>query len=137
MSNVNKAIRLAAIVMALSMLGLVLHNVREFGWAALLSPSTGTIPMIVFGLLLVIVWWQIAGLRTVVTIFMIGYGVLNLVGGGVLSVLPMGFLPFEPEQSLPHYTSHVIYSVTQLPLIWFGFHYLFAGNADKAKETTK
>ena len=39
------------------------------------------------------------------------WGVLNLVVGGVLSVLPLSFLPFVPEQSMSHYGVHVVYAL--------------------------
>jgi hypothetical protein len=42
--------------------------------------------------------------------------VLNLVGGGILSVLPLGLFTFQPEQSLRHYAIHVTYGVAQIPL---------------------
>lgn len=45
------------------------------------------------------------------------WAVAHLVGGGILSVLPLDILPFEPEQSLRHYFGHVVYIVTQVPLI--------------------
>lgn len=44
-------------------------------------------------------------------------GLLQLLGGAVLSVLPVGIYPFEPEQSLSHYSVHVLYGVLQVPLL--------------------
>ena len=41
----------------------------------------------------------------------------RIVGGAVLSVLPLPFLPFEPEQSVSHYLSHVVLGIAQVPLI--------------------
>jgi hypothetical protein len=43
--------------------------------------------------------------------------VFQLVGGAVISVLPLPFLPFIPEQTLEHYLSHVFLGITQIPLI--------------------
>ncbi len=40
------------------------------------------------------------------------------IGGGILSVLPVGLFPFEPEQSWKHYAFHLVYTVTQVPLVW-------------------
>jgi len=34
-----------------------------------------------------------------------------------LSVLPLPVLPFTPEQSLRHYSFHVLYAATQVPLL--------------------
>lgn len=48
---------------------------------------------------------------------LLGWAVLNLIGGGIISVLPLPFLPFEPEQSLSHYLAHVVYGLGQVPLL--------------------
>jgi hypothetical protein len=45
------------------------------------------------------------------------WGVLNLVVGGIVTVLPLPFLPFAPEQSLSHYAAHVVYTLGQVPLV--------------------
>ena len=37
--------------------------------------------------------------------------------GGTLSVLPLPVLPFEPEQTLRHYSFHLLYAATQVPLL--------------------
>jgi hypothetical protein len=47
-----------------------------------------------------------------------GWTLLNLVGGGILSVLPLPIFPFAPEQSVGHYVAHAFYAVTQVPLLW-------------------
>jgi len=41
---------------------------------------------------------------------------MNLVGGA-LSVLPLPVLPFEPEQTLRHYSFHLLYAAAQIPLL--------------------
>lgn len=48
---------------------------------------------------------------------MIAWATLHLVVGAVITVIPFGFLPFTPEQSLRHYLAHVVYGLAQLPLI--------------------
>jgi hypothetical protein len=45
-----------------------------------------------------------------------GWGLLNLVGG-FATVLPLPIWPFKPEQSARHYAFHVLYALTQLPLL--------------------
>jgi hypothetical protein len=47
----------------------------------------------------------------------LAWGVLNLVVGGILSVLPLSFLPFAPEQSMSHHGAHVVYTLGQVPLV--------------------
>jgi len=54
----------------------------------------------------------------------LGWGVLNLVIGGIVSVLPLPILPFVPEQSITHYGAHVVYTLGQVPLVVLGFRAL-------------
>ena len=56
----------------------------------------------------------------------LGWGVLNLVIGGIVSVLPLSILPFMPEQSATHYGAHVVYVVGQVPLVVLGYRALRA-----------
>ena len=51
----------------------------------------------------------------------LGWGVLNLVIGGIVSVLPLSILPFVPEQSAAHYGAHVVYTLGQIPLVVLGY----------------
>jgi len=44
-------------------------------------------------------------------------GLVQLIGGAILSVLPLPFLPFAPAQTVDHYLSHVILGITQIPLV--------------------
>jgi hypothetical protein len=59
----------------------------------------------------------------------LAWGVLNLVIGGIVTVLPLSVLPFEPEQSVTHYGAHVVYAVGQLPLIVVAYRALRAPSA--------
>ena len=106
----------AAIVLAsaIAAAGMVAHNVLEFGPAFLLRPET-VIPLAIFGVFALLAWARPA--KPYVHVLLLGWTVLNLVGGGILSVLPLGLFPFQPEQSLGHYAVHVLYAVAQLPLI--------------------
>lgn len=54
----------------------------------------------------------------------LGWGVLNLVIGGIVSVLPLSILPFVPEQSVTHYGAHVVYTLGQIPLVVLGYRAL-------------
>ena len=98
---------------AIAAAGMVAHNLFEFGPAFLLDPQT-LIPHAIFGLLALLAWARPA--NAVVHVALLTWALLNLVGGGILSVLPLGLFPFEPEQSLGHYGAHVIYGAAQLPL---------------------
>jgi hypothetical protein len=94
-------------------LGFVVHNVTELGVQTLRAPDT-VVPTAVY-LALAMVWLSPA--RPVGTWLLIGWGWLNLVGGGLLSVLPLPFLPYEPEQSASHYAMHVVYGLAQVPMV--------------------
>ena len=106
----------AAVVLAsvIAAAGMVAHNVLEFGPAFLLRPET-LIPLAIFGLFALLAWARPA--NAAVHVLLLGWAVLNLIGGGILSVLPLGLFPFQPEQSLRHYAIHVIYGVAQIPLV--------------------
>ena len=43
---------------------------------------------------------------------------VHLVIGSVVTVLPLGVLPFTPAQTSEHYISHLLYGLLQLPLLW-------------------
>jgi hypothetical protein len=45
-----------------------------------------------------------------------GWALLNLMGGA-LSVMPLSALPFGPEHTLRHYSFHLLYAATQIPLL--------------------
>ena len=51
----------------------------------------------------------------------LAWGVLNLVIGGIVSVLPLSILPFVPEQSITHYGAHVVYTLGQVPLVMLAY----------------
>jgi hypothetical protein len=107
---------LIATLTLVSWLGEVVHNAFELPQLTLLGPEN-SLPGL-FSLLLFMGWWKQPRGRKVWRWLLIGWAAFHLIGGGILSVIPFSFLPFYPEQSLQHYLAHVIYSVTQLPLIW-------------------
>lgn len=99
---------------ALSVFGAAVHTVREFGVAALLAPSSGFLPVVLVQALLFLLWWRSRRRGTLVALAL--SAALQLVGGAFLSVLPLPILPFEPEQTVAHYLSHVVFGVCQVPL---------------------
>ena len=48
---------------------------------------------------------------------LLGWSAISL-AGAIVTVLPLPFLPFRPEQSLSHYVVHAFYAATQLPVLW-------------------
>ena len=98
---------------AIAWLGFYVHNVADLPGQTLLSPETSLPTLITFALLLTCVFIPTS---RVALWMLFGCGMLNLVGGA-MSVLPLPFLPFSPEQSARHYLFHVVYAATQVPLV--------------------
>ena len=75
--------------LGLSWLGLAIHNLADLGAAVLLGPETVG-PTAVY-VLLAAAWMTPA--RRQVAWLMLAWGWLNLIGGGLLSVLPLPLWP--------------------------------------------
>jgi hypothetical protein len=97
----------------ISWLGLLTHNVADLLGQTLWSPESGY-PALGVALLVFLLRTRF---RRAAVALLLGWAVLNLVVGGVLSVLPLPVLPFAPEQTLRHYSFHALYAATQVPLI--------------------
>jgi hypothetical protein len=110
----NHQTRWVAACTALSGLGLVIHNRADLPKLPWLSPEI-SIPLLI-SLLLFLGWWLLPLKRQISVVFLV-WALLNLIGGGILSVLPLPFWPFHPEQTVFHYLMHVQYTLTQIPLV--------------------
>ena len=106
---------LVAIFTALSWLGEYVHNLFELPQLTALSPEN-SIPALI-SLVLFLAWW-LTPYRRAAAALLLAWALLHLAGGAVLSVLPLPFLPFYPEQSLQHYAAHAAYGLAQVPLIY-------------------
>ena len=108
--------RPAAIIVTLviAWLGLWIHEFYRVPAAFGLTPDASLPLLAIAGALLA---WRLLArrIRTATTALLV-YGIINCVGG-VLSVLPLPFLPFVPEQEFGHYLVHSIYALFQVPLI--------------------
>ena len=93
-------------------LGLLVHNVADLPDQTLLSPES-LWPSLVTATLLVL---YAAGAVRAAGIGLLTWAALNIAGGAV-RVLPLPVLPFTPDLSLRHYTFHVLYAATQIPLL--------------------
>ena len=100
---------------ALAAGGMLAHNLLELGPAFLVDPQT-LIPLAIFAALAILAAREAAGRAPWLALF--AWSALNLVAGGILSVLPIGLFPFQPDQSLGHYVVHLVYTVTGLPLVF-------------------
>jgi hypothetical protein len=103
-----------AACVVLSWMGEYFHNRWELPQLDLLSPENSFLLLLALSLFLL--WWNAPGSR-IPSVLLLVLGVVHLVGGAVISVIPFKFLPFYPEQSLQHYFSHILYGLAQLPLI--------------------
>ena len=107
------AVRLAFAV-GLAALGLVVHNLLSLPLSPLASETVG--PVLIYAALLI--WSVKLRLAAPSRLSLLAWTLLNLAVGGILTVLPLPFLPFVPEQSPSHYLAHAIYSLAQVPLLW-------------------
>ncbi|HEX9196321.1 MAG TPA: hypothetical protein VF906_00865 [Candidatus Bathyarchaeia archaeon] len=99
---------LLAVLVAVSWLGLLVHNFLES-----VDGSTLAVGLVSAGLFLG--WWRIPSRRSAMAWILLGMGMVQLVGAAV-TVVPFGFLPFTPSQTLGHYLVHVEYGASQVPL---------------------
>jgi hypothetical protein len=106
--------RTIAAFSAIAVGGMLVHNALELGPAFLVSPET-TVPVGLYAVLT----WLVRRPRTsaVSRLALLFWALLNLVVGGIVSVLPLGLFPFVPDQSLGHYGAHAVYAASQVPLV--------------------
>ena len=97
----------------LAYVGGLAHNIISLPQLPLLSVENIG-PFVVYAALISSYWaWPRSRL---VAALLVSWTVVNVLIGGVVTVLPLPFLPFEPEQTPSHYIAHVIYIAAGLPL---------------------
>ena len=119
----SRAVRwwVVALAVALAWLGLLIHNAVEFPNMALSRPEYSAPALAWLALFLT---WLLVHHAGWPSNLLFAWGTISL-AGAVITVLPLPILPFRPEQSLRHYGVHIIYAVTQLPilrLMWKTLH---------------
>ena len=102
-----------AIAFVVSWGAMLAHNQLELPLTPFDIENSG--PLLVDLALLAAYWLRPTS--RVVQVAILGWAVLNLVIGGVVTVLPLPVLPFVPEQSLAHYLAHVFYAAGPVPLV--------------------
>jgi hypothetical protein len=119
MSSLVKGIDVVwmATAVAISAFGMAVHTVREFGYSGLFAFGTGVIPVTTIQVLLFLAWWLLPNRKSGTVLALAVTGIFQFAGGAIISVLPLPFLPFEPEQTVSHYLSHVFLGIAQIPLI--------------------
>ena len=96
---------------ALSWGGLFVHNLADLPGQTLLSPES-FVPLLLT-VALIFLWFT--PLRVAAAWGLLVWGLLNF-AVALVTVLPLSVFPFETDQSRLHYTFHVLYGVSQLPL---------------------
>ena len=109
-----------AAALAASALSMLAHNLYELPLSPLDIENSGPIA---FAGILGIAYAARQDSKAVAAA-LLGWGVLNLVIGGIVSVLPLSILPFVPEQSVAHYAAHVVYTLGQVPLVLLSYRAL-------------
>ena len=97
----------------LAWIGLFVHNAFEFPNLPSSRPEYAVPTLIWLGSFLA---WLSIPARGWPTLLLRVWGGISL-AGAIITVLPLPVLPFRPEQSIRHYGVHVIYAVTQLPVL--------------------
>jgi hypothetical protein len=101
----------AAARLAIGWLGLWCHELFRVPSAFGLTLD-GSVPFI--GVVAALILWQH---RPIVLVRALGW--VHFIGA-VVTVLPLPFLPFDPEQTLIHYFAHGVYAAAQIPLVVLG-----------------
>lgn len=112
----STAPRAVLVALALSAAGHVVHNLAEFPPGILLGWET----LFPLAVTVALGGWLVARPSRFAFGAAGGWALVVIVGGGG-SVLPLGVLPFVPDQSLSHYLAHLVYALAQLPLLWVAY----------------
>jgi hypothetical protein len=102
------------LAVAVSWLGLWVHELHRAPALLGITPD-GDLFMLLVAAGLAFWWHRTRATRAVTSLF--AYAAINL-AGGVLTVLPLDWLPFQPAQTASHYAVHAVYAACQLPLLW-------------------
>ena len=109
-----------AAALALSAGSMLVHNLYELPLSPIDPQNAG--PIAVAGILALA--YAFRPDSKVIAAAALGWGVLNLVIGAIVTVLPLSILPFVPEQSITHYAAHVVYGIGQVPLVALSYRAL-------------
>ncbi|NJD28186.1 MAG: hypothetical protein FIA92_07800 [Chloroflexi bacterium] len=105
--------RAMSLALALSGASMLAHNLFELPLSPLDVENSG--PLVVDVILAAAFALRPRSFAAIVSIA--AWGLLNLVIGGIITVLPLPILPFAPEQTVSHYLAHAVYMLGQVPLV--------------------
>ncbi len=115
---------------AVSWFGLLVHNVADLPDQVPWSPESAVPALVLIAFIIVRRFRRRLG-----SVLLIVWAALHLVGGAVLSVLPVQLWPFDPEQSVRHYAFHILYGLTQLPLLLVALRELGVSDPTRGVES--
>jgi hypothetical protein len=126
----NDSRRTASIVAATgaAIAGMEIHNAQELGLPFLLR-AENFLPVLIY-VVLGAALIRLPGSR-IVGGATLAWALMNLVLGGLVSVLPLPIMPWVPEQTVTHYAAHLIYGLSQVPLVVLSFSALRRPLADE------
>lgn len=102
-------------LIAFSAAGMALHNYVELPDMSPLNPQY-LLPIAIY--MTLTIGWLRQQNRRLWTWLIFLWGAVHLVVGAFLSVMPLSFWPFDPEQTARHYLAHAAYGTAQIPLLW-------------------
>jgi hypothetical protein len=100
--------------LCVSYLGFWVHEYYRVPASHGFTPE-GLLSLLLPAVLIFFAWWRFPWHLAPIAA-MWALGLLQLVGA-IVTVLPLAFLPFKPEQTLSHYLVHVVYAAAQIPLL--------------------
>ena len=109
----GRMLGLLALALAVSWGSMLFHNQSELPLTPLDLENTGPLAV---DIVLFVACWRWPWSR-VVWMSILVWALINLVIGGIVTVLPLPVLPFVPEQTVEHYAVHAVYAIGQLPLV--------------------
>ena len=109
----RRKLGLLALALAVSWGSMLFHNQSELPLTPLDIENTGPLAV---DIVLFVACWRWPSSRVVWTSILV-WALINMVVGGIVTVLPLPVLPFVPEQTVEHYVVHAVYAIGQLPLV--------------------
>src|SRR5262245_25308302 len=97
----ERPIMQVAMFVLMSWLGEYIHNVVDLPQLTILSPENSLVSLT--AALLFMMWWRFP-IQRLPVILLLGWGLLHLIAGGIITVIPFPFLPFYPAQTPLHYS---------------------------------
>ncbi len=97
-----------------SYVGIWVHEFHRVPASLGLTPE-GLLSLLLPAVVVFLAWWRFPRHAGPIAA-MWGLGLLHLLGACV-TILPLAFLPFVPEQTITHYLVHAVYAVAQIPLL--------------------